>query len=99
MEFQPQRWVSESAIEGSFAPFGAGSRACLGRRFSETEFIAVLSTILREYRVELATTERETKEQARARAEEALRKSETYMTLSVGGIVPLKFVKRTPRSL
>ena len=34
-------------------PFSAGPRACLGRRFSETESVAVLATLVLRYRVAL----------------------------------------------
>lgn len=39
--------------KGSFLAFGEGSRACLGKRFSQVEFVAFFATLLREWRVEL----------------------------------------------
>lgn len=35
----------------AFIPFSAGARACIGRRFTETESVAVLTMIVRNYRV------------------------------------------------
>ena len=34
-------------------PFSAGPRACLGRKFSETESVAVLAMVVLRYRVEV----------------------------------------------
>ncbi|KAL8853819.1 MAG: hypothetical protein Q9221_001290 [Calogaya cf. arnoldii] len=42
---------------GAFIPFSDGPRACLGRRFAMVELVAVISTIMRDYSVELDTRE------------------------------------------
>jgi cytochrome P450 len=42
--------------KGTFMSFGEGPRACLGKRFSQVEFISIFSTLLREYRVVLGGT-------------------------------------------
>ena len=34
-------------------PFSAGARSCLGRRFFETEGVAILTVVVSRYRVEL----------------------------------------------
>jgi cytochrome P450 len=39
--------------KGSFLAFSEGARACLGKRVATVEFIAVIFTLLRRYRVEL----------------------------------------------
>lgn len=39
--------------KGSFLAFSEGARACLGKRVATVEFIAVIFTLLRQYRVEL----------------------------------------------
>lgn len=41
-------------IRGSYLPFSDGSRSCMGRRFAQTEVVAALAVIYREYSVELA---------------------------------------------
>ena len=93
-EFQPKRWENNSYTEGSFGAFGHGPHACLGRRFSEAEFVAVMSELLRAWRVELVPLGQETGVEAARRVRAAVDNSHTYMTLSVGGDVPLRFVAR-----
>ncbi|KAH9054823.1 cytochrome P450 [Lactarius vividus] len=50
--FQPERFLGEWPRD-AFLPFSAGARACLGRRFFETESIAVITMMLLKYRVEI----------------------------------------------
>lgn len=101
--FRPQRWLSEDTntvapepVEGSFMPFSRGARGCLGKRFSEAEFVAVFSVVLREHRLELVVdAERgETLEIARENAWSSLEKSVNHLSLHVGGKVPLRFIPR-----
>ncbi|KAJ4349462.1 uncharacterized protein N0V89_008077 [Didymosphaeria variabile] len=40
-------------MRGTFLTFSDGSRACLGRKFAQAEYIAFLATLLREYEVAL----------------------------------------------
>ncbi|RYP61519.1 hypothetical protein DL770_009773 [Monosporascus sp. CRB-9-2] len=42
--------------KGTFLSFGEGPRACLGKRFSQVEFISFFATLLSEYRVVLGGT-------------------------------------------
>lgn len=76
--------------------FSGGARACLGKRFPEAEFVAVLAVVLREYRSELAVDAemRETLKSAQNRARKALGNSVNHLSLHVGGEVPLHFVSR-----
>ena len=50
--FRPQRFM-EDWPRDAFLPFSSGPRACLGRRFFETEGIAILTMLVSKYRVEL----------------------------------------------
>ncbi|KAH9172708.1 cytochrome P450 [Lactarius sanguifluus] len=50
--FRPERFLGEYPRD-AFLPFSAGTRACLGRRFFETESIAVITTMMSKYRVEI----------------------------------------------
>ncbi|KAL5000108.1 cytochrome P450 [Aspergillus recurvatus] len=81
-------------VRGAFIPFSDGSRACMGRKFAQVEFIAILAVIFHQYRVTPVRVEGETEEDARKRVEKALRESSTSLTLALGGAVPLAFAKR-----
>ncbi|KAI9436149.1 cytochrome P450 [Lactarius psammicola] len=50
--FRPERFLEEWPRD-AFLPFSAGARACLGRRFFETESIAVITMMISRYRVEV----------------------------------------------
>lgn len=48
------RMTPESFIDpvpGSFIPWADGPRSCVGRKFSQVEFVAVLATLFSQYRV------------------------------------------------
>ncbi|KAJ9113869.1 hypothetical protein QFC19_000062 [Naganishia cerealis] len=53
--FLPERFL-EDYDRDAFAPFSAGARACIGRKFSEVENVCVLALILRHFRVLPLTT-------------------------------------------
>lgn len=40
-------------VRGKLMTFSGGARACLGRKFTQSEYISVLATVLREYRIVL----------------------------------------------
>lgn len=52
--FRPERWRDTSPQEKghAYAPFGAGPRACLGRRFAMLEATLVLATIGQRFRLD-----------------------------------------------
>ncbi|ORY68771.1 cytochrome P450 [Pseudomassariella vexata] len=43
--------------QGSYIPFSAGARSCLGRRIAQVEMVAALSVIFQKYSLELAVDE------------------------------------------
>ncbi|KAG8733269.1 hypothetical protein FRC10_000330 [Ceratobasidium sp. 414] len=51
-EFRPSRFV-EAYNKDAFLAFGVGRRACVGRKFAETEGTAVLATILSQYEISI----------------------------------------------
>ena len=60
--------------------------------------MAALTVIFREYRVMLARdSEAQTGEEVRGRAERVLEESSSFITLWMGGEVPLLFQKRSHR--
>lgn len=50
--FRPGRFLGNYPRE-AFLPFSGGPRGCIGRGFSETESIAVLTLIISRYRIEV----------------------------------------------
>jgi len=62
LEFRPNRWINPHGAEetlihpkpGSFLAWSGGPRICLGQKFSQVEFVAVISTIFSKYVVEPA---------------------------------------------
>ncbi|KAG8914825.1 hypothetical protein FRC00_010581 [Tulasnella sp. 408] len=49
--FKPARFLDPQWPREAFIPFSAGPRACIGRRFSEVEAIAVISLVLKHYKI------------------------------------------------
>ncbi|KAH6912981.1 614/534 cytochrome P450 [Coprinopsis sp. MPI-PUGE-AT-0042] len=50
-EFKPDRFMAPDWPRDAFLPFSGGARACLGRKFFETEGIAALTMIISRYKV------------------------------------------------
>ncbi|KAN0127113.1 cytochrome P450 monooxygenase [Lactarius tabidus] len=89
--FRPERFL-EDWPRDAFLPFSLGARACLGRRFFETESIAAITMMMLRYRVEVKEEPEfvsETFEQRFAR----VTASEQYLT-NTPSRVPLVFKKR-----
>ncbi|KDQ09999.1 hypothetical protein BOTBODRAFT_36617 [Botryobasidium botryosum FD-172 SS1] len=51
--FNPERFMNADWNRDAFMAFNAGSRACLGRRFSEIEAVTALTMITMRYKIEL----------------------------------------------
>ncbi|ESK89419.1 cytochrome p450 [Moniliophthora roreri MCA 2997] len=51
-EFRPSRFRGEWPRD-AFLPFSSGARACIGRKFFETEGIAILTLLVSQYKIEL----------------------------------------------
>jgi cytochrome P450 len=51
-KFMPERFLGDWPKD-AFIPFSQGARACLGRRFGETEAIAVINMLVSKYRLEV----------------------------------------------
>ncbi|KAK7457059.1 hypothetical protein VKT23_010361 [Stygiomarasmius scandens] len=68
-EFNPDRFLGDWPRE-AFVPFSVGARACIGRKFFETEGIAILTTLVSKYKIEVKEEPqfaRETFEERKAR--------------------------------
>jgi len=48
--FKPSRFLGEWPRD-AFLPFSGGARACIGRKFSETEAVAIISLLVSRYKI------------------------------------------------
>ena len=71
-KFKPARFLG-SYNRDAFLPFSGGPRGCIGRGFSETESIAVLTLLVARFRVEVRDEPRFRGEGAEERAKRLLR--------------------------
>ncbi|CAL1711138.1 unnamed protein product [Somion occarium] len=70
-KFKPSRWYG--AHEHDITMFGLGPRACIGRKFSQTEALAFLAVFLRDWRVDIVPEPNETRLQYEGRVMERAR--------------------------
>ena len=81
-------------IRGSYLPFSDGNRACIGKKFAQVEYVAILATIFRDYEVSLAKiSPNESQEATEKRAWKVLGDSFSVITLTMQDDVPLYFRK------
>ena len=113
--FDPSRWLSKdkatsafSPTPGSYIPFSDGPRACMGKRFAQAQFCAVIAALFKDYSVELAIDDSEAAKESSGRGlrqslwDDARRKAEQelstgvgfFLSLKMNGRVPLRLVKR-----
>lgn len=96
LTFNPSRFLEEYNHD-AFIPFSTGARACIGRRFGETEMLAFLALLIKFYRVELkdkASYEGLSKLEQRRKLLPTLQ----IITTTPKNPVPLVFVKRGSKS-
>lgn len=93
-EFKPSRWIKDgpASSEGfcqptkdkaAFLPWSLGARICPGKKFSQVEFVAMISYVLKNYRVEATPLEGETPEDTKIRVWENTRDSEPQVTMNM----------------
>ncbi|KDR75779.1 hypothetical protein GALMADRAFT_248468 [Galerina marginata CBS 339.88] len=90
--FKPSRFLKPDWPRDAFVPFSVGARACLGRKFFETEGIAVLTMLVSRYKITIKEEPQfsgETVEQCKAR----VFKTSNMLTLTPVR-VPLTFTRR-----
>ncbi|KZV98058.1 cytochrome P450 [Exidia glandulosa HHB12029] len=93
-EFKPQRWLKDQPRKGQFMAFSEGARACLGKKFAQVEFVAVLATIFSRFRAELECAPGQTMDDAKKKAMAAFDSSVVLATLGMTKQVPVRFVPR-----
>ncbi|XP_075979947.1 cytochrome P450 6B2-like [Anticarsia gemmatalis] len=85
-EFRPERFFGEEKRKVNpytYMPFGEGPRTCIGLRFAKMQMMAGVITMLKKYRLELATN----------MPKKLKFKTISFVTHPVGGI-DLKFIER-----
>lgn len=93
VDWRPSRWVTSTSIpstldeeelitprQGSFIGWSDGSRDCVGRKFSQVEFVATLARLFRDWRVDPVTLGEENLESARERVKNLI-KTDSRMVL------------------
>ncbi|KAF9528987.1 cytochrome P450 [Crepidotus variabilis] len=86
--FNPGRFL-ENWPRDAFLPFSGGPRACIGRKFSETETVAVLTILVSKYRISV-------KEEAQFAAETFEEKKERVLAATSGSKLTLTAYTRSP---
>jgi len=82
---------------GSFLPFSIGTRGCVGKKFAQVEFAAIMVGLFREMSVEFDSCGgTKTFEEARQECLAAMEKFEAKTTLAPSGPMPgIKWVRRS----
>ncbi|EJD40936.1 cytochrome P450 [Auricularia subglabra TFB-10046 SS5] len=93
-QFRPQRWMEKQPRKGQFMAFSEGARACLGKKFAQVEFVAVITALFARYRVEIDCGPRESPAAARKHATAVLDSSVVLATLGMNREIPVRFVER-----
>ena len=97
LTFRPTRFLSSATTssgkeqgetlreppKGAFVPWSAGPRVCPGMKMSQVEFVAVLATACRSFRIEPATTGGESEAAAKTRLEALVADSQPIVTLQM----------------
>ena len=87
--------AAEEVIKGppvanlTFFAWSEGARVCPGKKFSQVEFVAIISNLLRSHRIEVVPAAGETPLQAMERCSRVIQDSESQITLQM----------RNPRSV
>ncbi|KAF7312542.1 Cytochrome P450 [Mycena indigotica] len=90
--YNPSRWMSPDLdVKEDIIMFGAGPRACVGRRFAQVEALSFLVHFLHDWKVETVLQEGETHQMALDRV---LTGASMHGTAFGLGEVPVKIVKR-----
>ncbi|KAI0705838.1 cytochrome P450, partial [Cytidiella melzeri] len=89
--FKPDRFLGDWPRD-AFLPFSGGARSCLGRRFFETEGIAILTMLVSRYKIEVKEEPQFARETFEERKERVL-KARPGLTLTPVR-VPLVFKRR-----
>lgn len=90
--FKPSRFLNPDWPRDAFIPFSVGPRACIGRKFFETEGVAILTMLVAKYKITVKEEPQFAGETFEQRKERIL-KSHAVITLAPNR-VPLAFSRR-----
>ncbi|KAI3602256.1 cytochrome p450 [Moniliophthora roreri] len=91
-DFRPERFLDPNWPRDAYIPFSVGARSCIGRRFSEIESVAILSVMIKHYRVRILDEER-FKDETFEQKKERVLNAQWGITLTPTR-VPLTFTRR-----
>jgi cytochrome P450 len=94
-KFMPSRWYSTPSNpkpSDAFTAFSFGPRVCIGQNFSKTEGVAFISSLLKEWRLDIKLKEGETRDMYEKRVMDA----HFVMTLSTNDIPVVLKKRRSP---
>lgn len=104
-EWNPGRWLTSDGkirklSKGEFLAFSEGARACIGKKFAETEFKGIMCCLFENYKVRLHAGSKEedlalTQEELRDRALKSMNFLKYRLALSLARRVPLEWVQRS----
>ncbi|KAL9103638.1 MAG: hypothetical protein Q9163_001333 [Psora crenata] len=88
LSFRPTRWMSEEGSfinphRASFLPWSVGPRVCPGQKMAQVEFVAVMMTLFRSYRVSPVVEEGKTIDMAREKLKGLMADSQSFVTLQM----------------
>jgi cytochrome P450 len=84
--------------KGSYIPFGAGMRSCLGKKFAQVEFCTIVAILLRSCSVELVADGGRSWAEKRREALDCLGRRRTIIALRMLGKVKVRFIRRGAES-
>ncbi|KAL9596408.1 MAG: hypothetical protein Q9179_004620 [Wetmoreana sp. 5 TL-2023] len=83
----PQEPIEQETLfeprKGTYLPWSGGARVCVGKKFSQVEFVAVMAVLFQKHRVEPVMETGESVEKARRRVVGVIEDSLLRMTLQV----------------
>ena len=88
LEFRPSRWLLDDGSfyqppRSSFLPWSGGPRNCPGQKMAEVEFVAVVMTIFRSYKLSPVIGEGKTMELAKEKLKDLMADSQPIVTLQM----------------
>jgi cytochrome P450 len=89
--FRPTRWLNPPGSaqtlyqppKGAYLPWSASQRVCPGQKMAQVEFVAIFLTLLKDYQVEAAMVDGESKEASVENLEKRMQDSISLLTLQM----------------